>query len=461
MKENLQDLGTAPIGKLLLRMAAPMVLAQVVNLLYNIVDRIFIGHIPEIGRFALTGVGLCFPVITIIGAFYMLIAQGGAPLAAIEMGRGDLCRAEAYLGGCFSCLLVTAALLTVGFSVWGEGLLWLFGASSDTIGFALSYMRIYAAGSVCVMVGMGMNLFITTQGFATYSMISVVIGAAANILLDPLFIFVFNWGVKGAALATVLSQALSAAFVLAFLLGRKTRLKLRPENLRPKRALMGKALALGLAPFVMQATEAAVNISFNSSLQRFGGDIAVGAMTIASTVMQMISLPVQGIGQGAQPIISFNYGAQNTARVRKVARLTFVVIESAVFFSWAAIELFPAFFIRLFNSDAALLDTAVWTLRLYLATFGLFGLQSAAQQVFVATGKAKQSLFVALLRKVILLIPLIHLLPKLFSDPVFAVFLAEPVADFLSVSTCSILFFFTFRKDMARLEQASPARLQR
>lgn len=457
-RKNEQQLGSAPVGKLLLRLAAPMVLAQIVNLLYNVVDRIYIGHIPEIGRLALTGVGLCFPVITIIAGFYLLIAQGASPLAAIEMGRGNNRRAEAYLGGAFTSLIVTALVLTAAFELWGEELLWLFGASEDTIGYALSYMRIYAAGSIFVMLGMGLNLFVTTQGFAGYSMISVVIGAAANIVLDPIFIFTLDMGVEGAALATILSQALSAAFVLRFLLGKKSILRLRRENLRPQARLLKKSLALGLAPFIMQTTEAAVNICFNSSLQRYGGDVAVGAMTVASTVMQMIWLPSGGIGQGAQPILSFNYGAKNVVRVKQTARLTFLVLFGYIFAAWGLIELFPQFFIRIFNSDSALLDTATWALRLYLAGFGVFGLQSAAQQVFMATGKAKQSLFVALLRKVILLIPLIYLMPCLLEDKVFAVFLAEPVADILSVTTCTALFLVTFRKDMKQLEAEADGR---
>lgn len=457
-KKTDRQLGTAPIGKLLLRLSAPMVLAQIVNMLYNVVDRIYIGHIPEIGRLALTGVGLCFPLITIITAFYVLIAQGGAPLAAIEMGRGDNRKAEQYLGGCFTCLIAAALLLTAVFELFGERLLWLFGASGDTIVYALPYMRIYAAGSIFVMLGMGMNLFITTQGFAGYSMASVVIGAVSNIVLDPILIFSLNMGVQGAAIATIISQALSAAFVLRFLFGKKTILRVRREFLRPQWALMKKTLGLGLAPFVVQTTEAAVSISFNASLQRYGGDLAVGAMTVASTVKQMISLPANGIGQGAQPIISFNYGARNVARVKKTVGLMFAALSAFILCGCVLGELFPETVIRIFNSEEELLGTATWALRVYLAAFGLFGLQMAAQQVFMATGKARQSLFCACLRKLILLIPLIHLMPFFFENKVFAVFLAEPVADLLSVIICMTLFRFTFWRDMARLETEADGR---
>lgn len=457
-KKSDRQLGTAPVGRLLLRLSAPMVLAQIVNMLYNVVDRIYIGHIPEIGRLALTGVGLCFPLITIITAFYVLIAQGGAPLAAIEMGRGDNRRAEEYLGGCFTSLIAAAAVLTLAFELFGERLLWIFGASGETIVYALPYMRIYAAGSVFVMLSMGMNLFITTQGFAGYSMASVVLGAVTNIVLDPILIFRCGLGVQGAALATVVSQMLSAAFVLRFLFGKKTLLHVRREFLRPRWALMKKTLALGLAPFVVQTTEAAVSISFNASLQRYGGDLAVGAMTVAGTVMQMISLPANGIGQGAQPIISFNYGARNVARVKKTVGLMFAALSVFLFCGCVLAELLPEVVISIFNSEEALLETAVWALRVYLASFWLLGLQVAAQQVFMATGKARQSLFCACLRKLILLIPLIHLMPLFFENKVFAVFLAEPVADLLSVIICMTLFRFTFWRDMAHLEAQADGR---
>ena len=448
-----QQLGTAPVGKLLLKLAAPTVVAQLVNLLYNIVDRIYIGHMPGVGMTALTGVGLCFPVVYLIGAFTMLIAQGGAPRAAIAMGEGNNDRAEEIMGSCFTCLIAAALVLTAAFWIWGEKLLWLFGCSEDTIIYALPYMRIYAGGSVFVMMALGMNLFVTTQGFTTFSMRTVVIGAVSNIILDPIFIYLLDMGVQGAALATVISQAISGVWVVRFLTGSATTLRLRRRYLRPKAAVMAPVLALGISPFIMQSTEALLNISFNASLQRYGGDVAVGAMTVASTVMQIVWIPTQGLGQGAQPIISYNYGAKNPQRVRRAFWALLLAGGTFMAVFWALVQLFPQAFIRIFNSEAALLDTAVWTLRLYTASLGLFGIQMSVQQTFMAIGKAKASLFIACLRKVILLIPLIFLLPRFFENKVFAVFLAEPVSDLISVAVSAVTFLLVFRPAMRELEE--------
>ena len=435
------QLGSAPVGRLLLKLAAPAVVAQLVNLLYNIVDRIYIGHMPEVGTAALTGIGLCFPVVYLIGAFTMLVAQGGAPRAAIAMGAGDNEQAEKIMGGCFTCLVGTALVLTALFWAFGEPLLWLFGCSEDTIQYALPYMRIYSSGSLFVMMALGMNLFVTTQGFATVSMRTVIIGAVSNIILDPIFIYGLHMGVQGAALATVISQAVSGIWVVYFLMGKKTTLRLRRKCLRPSWKLMAPVLALGISPFVMQSTEALVNISFNSSLQQYGGDIAVGAMVVASTVMQMVWIPAQGLGQGAQPIISYNYGARNAKRVKE-AFFALLKVSCAFLASfWLLVQLFPGFFISIFNDNAALMETAVWTLRVYTAVLGLFGIQMSVQQTFMAIGKAKASLFIACLRKVILLIPLIFLLPRLIENKVLAVFLAEPVSDFISVTASAVTFY--------------------
>ena len=449
-----QLLGTAPVGRLLIRLAVPTVVAQLVNLLYNIVDRIYIGHMPEVGRVALTGVGLCFPVITLIAAFTMLIAQGGAPRAAIAMGRGDNDAAEKIMGSCFTCLIAAAVALTAAFWAFGEPLLWLFGCSGETIVYALPYMRIYSSGSVFVMLALGMNLFITTQGFTGVSMRTVLIGAISNIILDPIFIYVLGMGVQGAAVATVISQAVSGVWVFCFLIGKKTKLRLRREQLRPHGAVMLPVLALGVSPFVMQTTEALLNISFNSSLQRYGGDIAVGAMTVAGTVMQMLWIPLQGVGQGAQPIISYNYGARNARRVREAFKALLKICLGFTLSFWAAAEALPQVFIRIFNNDPALVDTAVWAMRVYIASFGLFGIQTAVQQTFIALGKAKASLFIACMRKVILLIPLIFILPHFFENKVFAVFLAEPVSDLISITVAAVTFFFVFRSAMAELENS-------
>ena len=362
-----QQLGTAPVGKLLLKLAAPTVVAQLVNLLYNIVDRIYIGHMPQVGALALTGVGLCFPVVYLISAFTMLVAQGGAPRAAIAMGEGDNGRAEQIMGGCFTCLVAIAVALTGLFWLFGEQLLWIFGCSEETIVYALPYMRIYSSGSLFVMMALGMNMFVTTQGFATVSMRTVLIGAVCNIVLDPIFIYGLDMGVEGAALATVISQAVSGIWVVRFLTGKKTTLRLRKNTLRPSWRLMAPVLALGVSPFVMQSTEALLNVSFNASLQRYGGDVAVGAMTIASTVMQMVWIPAQGLGQGAQPIISYNYGARNAKRVKE-AFFALLKVSCAFLVSfWLLVQLFPRFFISIFNSDPQLVETAVWTLRVYTA----------------------------------------------------------------------------------------------
>ena len=444
-KDVSEQLASAPVTPLLLRLAIPTILAQLVNLLYNIVDRIYIGHMPVVGDIALTGVGLCFPVIYLLSAFAALLGQGGAPRAAIAMGRGDNDEAERILGTCFTSLIVTALLLTAAFQLWGEELLWLFGASEDTIGYALPYMRVYAAGSLFVMLALGMNLFITTQGYTTFSMITVVIGAVLNIVLDPVFIYAFDMGVAGAAWATILSQAVSAAFAVAFFFGKRTKLRLKKAYLLPKPRILGPVLALGFAPFVMQATEALVNVAFNSSLQAYGGDIPVGCMTVSSTIMQMFWLPSQGIGQGAQPIISYNFGAGNIERVRKAFMTMLVVSIIFIGAGWLAVMLFPGFFIRIFNDSPALVEMGSWTLRVYLAAFFLMALQMSIQQVFVSVGRAKSAVVVASVRKLVLLVPLIYSLPHFFEDKVFAVFLAEPVSDFFSVLTATILFLATMR----------------
>ena len=446
------QLATAPIWSLIIKLSIPAILAQVVNLLYNVVDRIYIGHMEDIGTKALTGLGLCVPIITLISAFTMLVAQGGAPRAAIEMGKGDIKKAEKILGNCFVLLLTFAIVLTVLFSVFGEKLLMLFGASEETIVYALPYMQIYVAGSVFVMISLGLNMFITTQGFTKISMATVLIGAICNIVLDPIFIFGFKMGVRGAALATIISQAVSAVWVLSFLLGKKTNLKIRKENLMPSAKILAPVFALGISPFIMNSTEAVINVAFNSSLQKYGGDIAVGAMTICTTVFQMAWVPAQGIGQGAQPIISYNYGAKNADRVKQAFKAFLIICFAYIFVFGMAIEIFPQFFISIFNDNPQLIDTATWTIRLYGCAMVFFGIQMAVQQTFIALGKAKASLFIACLRKVILLVPLIYILPNFFENKVFAVFLAEPVSDAISIITASITFAIVFSKEMKEMK---------
>lgn len=456
MTHNTQtNLGEGSVGKLLFRLALPAVVAQVVNLLYNMVDRIYIGHIPGEGDVALTGLGLAFPIIMLVTAFSSLVGSGGAPQAAIAMGRNDNEKAERILGNCTLALVVTAIILCVALEVYAEPLLYLFGASDVTLPYALSYLRIYLAGTVFVMISLGLNTFITTQGYAKEAMKTVLIGAVCNIILDPVFIFAFDMGVAGTALATIISQGVSAVWVFCFLTGKKTNLKIRPENLRLEKEILLPVMALGVSPFIMNATESVINIAFNSSLQKYGGDVAVGAMTILASIMQLQFMPTQGLAQGAQPIISFNYGAGKMDRVKKTYKLLMAICFGYTAVFWAAVQLFPQVFVVIFNNSPELLETTTWALRIYMATSGLFGIQMAVQQTFVSLGQAKQSLFIACLRKIILLLPLVFILPKFFEDKVFAVFLAEPVADFISVSVASLLFFTSIKKILNKGEKAN------
>lgn len=449
------NLGKDPVGRLLFRLAVPAITAQIVNVLYNMVDRMYIGHIPKIGAAALTGVGVTFPIIMVISAFAALMAMGGAPKASIMMGKGDRETAEKILGNCTSGTIAAGLILTVLLLIFGRDLLMLFGASENTIGYADTYMKIYACGTLFVQIALGLNTFITTQGFAGTSMLSVVIGAVTNIILDPIFIFGFDMGVSGAALATIISQALSAVWVLLFLTGKKTTLKIRKKYLKIDPRLYGSCLALGMSPFIMQATEGAITVCFNSSLLRYGGDIAVGAMTILSSVMQFSMLPLQGLTQGAQPIVSFNYGAGNMERVKKAF---FLLLRACVIYStllWAVAVFVPQAFIMIFTSDADLSAYTEWAMRIYMAMSLIFGIQVACQQTFIALGNAKTSLFLAVLRKIILLIPLIFVLPLFFTDKAMTVFLAEPVADTLAVATTATMFFVQFRKFLKRMEKGT------
>ena len=450
MAKRSNDLAHDSVGRLMLRLAIPTVVAQVVNALYNIVDRIYIGHIKEVGDLALTGLGICFPIIMFISALSALVGTGGGSRAAIAMGEGDSEGANRILGNCATLMAIISVLATVLFQIFKEPLLLLFGASPNTVGYATDYLGIYLWGTIFVQISLGLNTFITTQGFSTFSMATVLLGAGVNIVLDPVFIFGFGMGVKGAALATVIAQGVSAVWVLTFLLGRRTRLRLQARHLGIQPAVLLPVLAIGVSPFIMQSTESLVNISFNSSLSRFGGDSAVGAMTICSSVMQVLSMMLQGLGQGAQPIIGFNYGAGALERVKKAFRLFFTSGVVFTVCSWAIIQLFPGVFVGLFNDKPQLVGIAVWAMRIYLACYFVLGVQSTCQQTFVALGQAKISLFLALLRKVILLIPLIFLLPLFFEDKVFAVFLAESVADFLAAATTGIMFLRRFPRILER-----------
>lgn len=449
------DLGTGPVGRLLFSLALPTITSQIVNMLYNLVDRVYIGHmqpVETVGKLALTGVGVCLPIIMVISAFAALMAMGGAPRASIEEGRGNLDESERIMGNSMTMLVAVSVVLTVVFLLFAEPMLRVFGASDNTIGYALDYMRIYCLGTIFVQVTLGMNAYITAQGFTVVGMKTVLIGAGLNTVLDPIFIFAFNMGVRGAALATILSQAVSAVWVLRFLTGPKTKWHLRAKNLRPRAKVVLPSLALGMSPFIMQATESLIAVCFNSSLLKYGGDIAVGAMTVLTSIMQFAMMPLQGLTQGAQPIVSYNYGARNPQRVRRAFKVLLIACVTYSLTLWALVQLFPQLFALMFTSNQELVDYAAWALRIYMAATGIFGVQIACQQTFVALGNAKTSLFLAALRKIILLIPLIYILPHFFADKSFAVFLAEPVADVLAVCTTATMFFFQFRKSMAALE---------
>ena len=454
MNDNKSFLGTEPIGKLLMKLALPTVAAQLINMLYNIVDRIYIGHIPGDGALALTGVGVCMPIIMIVSAFAALVGNGGAPRATIYMGKKDNDTAERILGNCFTAQIIISAVLTMVLLIWNRDLLLAFGASENTIDYAVAYMNIYAFGTVFVQITLGMNLFITAQGFAKTGMLSVLLGAVTNIILDPVFIFGFHMGVRGAALATILSQALSCIWVLCFLFGKKTILKLKKRYMTVKKEILFPCLALGSSVFIMQSSESVISVCFNSSLLKYGGDLAVGAMTILTSVMQFAMLPLQGLGQGAQPIISYNYGAGNKERVKGAFWL---LLKCSMFYSvlfWAVVMLFPQMFVGMFTSDAVLAAFTRDALKIYMAVVGLFGIQMACQITVGALGNAKASILVAVMRKFVLLIPLIYIMPAIFTaDKARAVYMAEPVADTLAITFTGFLFFFQFRKVLREMNK--------
>ncbi len=442
-----EKMGNMPIRPLLFQLAVPTITAQLINALYNIVDRVYIGHIPGVGGTALTSLGVCFPLIIIISAFSMLISAGGAARAAIFMGRGDRSTAERILGNATSALLIISMVLSVCFFFGRQPLLYLFGASAATYEYAQSYFRIYLIGTVFVQLSMGLNPFITTQGFTKISMKTVLIGAIINIILDPIFIFGLGMGVAGAALATILSQAVSAIWVVRFLTGKTTLLRIRAKNMKIEGTLLGPCVALGFAPFVMQATESLIILCFNGSLLKYGGDIAVGTMTVLSSVMQFAMMPLSGLTQGAQPILSYNFGAKNAQRVRQTFRLLLKCCLTYSVCMWSVCMVAPALIGKAFTSDQEIIFMVEWALRVYMGGMVIFGVQIACQQTFVALGNAKTSAFLAILRKIILLIPLIFLFPQFFpvQKKVFAVFLAEPVTDLIAVSVTATLFRRQFR----------------
>lgn len=452
MEKNNQYLGTEPLGKLLFKLAVPSVVAQIINMLYNIVDRIYIGHMAEGGSLALTGLGVCMPIIMVVSAFAALVSMGGAPRASIAMGRGDNSAAEYILGNCFVLQIIISAILTSALLIWDRDLLLAFGASPDTIEFAVGYMDIYATGTIFVQLTLGMNAFITAQGFSKTSMYTVLIGALTNIFLDPVFIFGFGMGVQGAALATIISQCISCVWVLFFLRSEKTILKLKKENMHLETKVILPCLALGLAAFIMQSSESVISVCFNTSLLKYGGDIAVGAMTILSSINMFAMLPLQGLGQGAQPIVSYNYGAKDAKRVRGAFML---LLKSSFIYAtalWLIIMLLPQVFTSLFTTNAELAAFTQSAMRRYFAVMLMFGIQIACQMTFTAIGSAKSSIAVAVVRKFVLLLPLIYLMPALFpADKAMAVYLAEPAADFIAVTFTAILFSIQFKRAMDKL----------
>ncbi len=448
MDKNVSSpLGTAPIGKLMFKLSLPTVVAQLVNLLYNVVDRVFIGHMEGIGADALTGVGLCLPLILIVNAFALLGAAGGAPRAAIALGQGNKAGAEKIMGNCFSLLLIFAVLLTGAYLAFAEPLLWMFGASENTIGFAMDYIRIYALGNLFQLTVLGLNSFLTTQGFSNFAMITTVIGALLNLILDPILIYLCGMGVQGAALATILSQTVSALWVLWFLTkGKKTELRLRLCHMKLEGKVFGPCLALGASGFVMLFTEAVLNICFNSSLSRYGGDLAVGSMTIISSCSNLALLPTSGICQGCQPITSFNFGAGNHYRVKKCVFSQIAICGGYTTVFWAVCMLAPQLFAGIFTSDPELIAYTTWTMRVYMAGILAMGFQSSCQQSFMAMGQSIVSLLLACLRKLVLLIPLIYILPAIFDNKVQAVFMAEPFSDIIAAAVTVTVFLTQFNK---------------
>ncbi len=456
MKRRENDLGNDKVSTLLLRLALPAIAAQLVNALYNIVDRMYIGHIEGVGDLAITGLGVCFPVLMFISALSALVGVGGGSQAAIRIGEGREELANQILGSCTLLLLLISVAVTAVLYPIREPMLLLFGAAEDTIGFAVDYLTVYLWGTVFVQIALGLNNFISTQGFSTVSMLTVLIGAAVNIVLDPIFIFGLGMGVRGAALATVIAQGVSALWVLRFLTGKRTKLRIQKRLLRLKKEILLPVAAIGVSPFIMQSTESLVSISLNASLKYYGGgsSLYVGAMTIGSSIMQVLCMPFMGLAQGAQPIIGYNYGAGKLQRVKETFKLLLLGSLSLSVLGWALVELFPGFFVSIFNDKPELVDTAVWALRIYMGGMFMMGLQFACQNTFVALGQAKISLFLALLRKIILLIPLICILPLILTgNQVFAVYLAEPIADVLAATITGLVFFVRFPRALKRREQ--------
>lgn len=450
MKEQQNDFAAGSVVRNILNLAVPMTLAQVINVLYNIVDRIYIGRIPgeAIATLSLTGIGLCLPIVSAIMAFAFLFGTGGAPLCSIERGRGNVKEAEMIMGNSFFMIVVCGILLTIVGLIFKKPLLFLLGASQETFFYADQYVSIYLFGSVFVMIGLGMNSFINSQGFGRIGMMTVLLGAVLNLILDPIFIFVFHMGVRGAAIATVISQAASAIWILQFLTGKKALLKLKRSSLRLNQQRVGKIVTLGLSGFTMAITNSMVQMFYNSTLQQYGGDIYVAVMTVVNSVREVITMPVSGLTQSAQPVIGFNYGAGKYQRVKKA--VAFISIATIVYTTamWSCVHLFPTSFIRMFNKDPKVLQIGISSMRIYFFGFFMMSLQFAGQAVFVALGKAKKAMFFSVFRKVIIVIPLIFLLPGIGGLGTEGIFMAEPISNFIGGIACYVTMFWTLRKEL-------------
>ncbi len=444
--KNKNDLGKDPVGKLFIKLAIPAISAQVINALYSVVDRIYIGRIENVGAESLTGVGLVFPIIIIINSFAALIGMGGAPLVAIKLGQKKKSEAENILGNCFIMLLLIPIVLTPLLSIFGKQMLMMFGASENTILYAYSYMQVYVLGTIFVQISLGLNPFITTQGRARTAMFTVLIGAILNIILDPIFIFTLNLGVRGAALATIISQAVSAIWVIYFLFSKRSAIIIQTKYFKISKSIILSVVSLGVSPFVMKITESMLNIALNSSLQKYGGDLAVGSMTICSTIMMFTMLVLTGYTQASQPIVGYNYGAKNMQRVKEAFKCLITCTITTTFIVWLIALLRPQTYASLFTNDEILIANTSWALRIFLFGIFAFGLQMPCQQTFIALGQARISLILALLRKVILLIPLIYTLPLFFENKTFAVFVSEPIADILSATITTITFVLYFKR---------------
>ena len=443
MQIHQTDFSTGSVQRNIVEVAVPMIAAQLLNLTYNIVDRIYIGRIAGEGTLALTGVGLCFPLITLITAFSLLYGNGGAPLCAIERGKGDEKEAQMLMGNTFAMLVLTGMVLTVLGLLFYRSVLYAFGASDVTFPYAQEYIRIYLLGTIFVMIVLGMNNFLSAQGFGNMSMLTVLIGAVLNIILDPIFIFALHQGVRGAAIATIISQGCSAVWVLRFLTGSKAQLRLTRESMRLQWQRIRKIVSLGMSGFIMAFTNGLVQVACNSTLQSFGGDLYVGVMTILNSVREIFTMPVQGLTNGASPVMSFNYGEKAYGKVKAGIRFTAIVCIVYTFAAWLVVKLFPEIFIRIFNGDAALVQASTPALHIYFFGFGFMALQFSGQSVFVALGKAKKATFFSLFRKAVIVVPLTLWLPHVGNLGVLGVYWAEPISNLIGGSACFITMLAT------------------